>query len=167
MVLCIGLLLAMSLLAGCSQSREQKPQPASTKANSVSKPESMECVRGEPVALLEPDASEFRKIGKLEALETVKGDGSVEVRIRHFGCTAFALDFEIIWKAAPAKASEAAANVIRGLRVRESNKAVIHQIADAVKQLRNDDVQMSDTESLTVIPEPEPNKFRLRYELTL
>ena len=156
-------MISVRAAPSCSQTKEQN----AAKPSAASQAESTECVRGEPVALLGPEASEFRRLGKLEALETVRGDGSVEVRIRHFGCTAFALDFEITWKVAPAKRSDEAASVIRGLRVRESNRAVINQIADAMKQLRNDGVPMSETESLTVIPELEPNKIRLRDELTL
>jgi len=149
------------LLGACSRTPETKAPPPTEQANS-------DCVRGEPVPLLEASRSVFRKISALEADETLTGDSPVGVRIHHFGCTAYALEFNLAWKdSAPANLNEAAAGVIAGLPARPESRAALQQIAEAARKLQGSEVRISESETLAVVPQPDAHLLRLRYAVTL
>jgi len=172
--------IALAVLIATSCSPKPNPSPTGTPPSQSPPPaaatkaeEDPDCVRGEPVAVLQPARSSFRKISKLLPEETLTGsDGAgagAGVQIRHSGCTAYALEFTFTWKHAPANQMQAAAAALSALPVTETFAPVRRQIAEAVAKLRpgTEGVQISETDTLDVVPPSTPTQLRLRYAVTL
>jgi hypothetical protein len=129
-----------------------------------------ECVRGEPEALLAA-GSEFTKNGTREALETVQVASGSGLAIRHYGCTAYALEFQFKWSQGQLPLAESlvqAQRTLEGLQFKDDYQPVIKSIIAALKSLPAYDEPLSLSETETLLASaPSPNELLLRYDIAL
>ena len=161
----LSVLFAVAAVAGCSS---QRSAPESPKASA-----SLDCVRGEPEALLSSQ-SEFRRVSAGEAVESVQTRSPIRLTIRHFGCAHYALDFEFLWERSampePKLSLTEAANVLEGLPIKESNKQAVKHLTAALRRMAKDPykqpLSMSESETLTATT-PSASVLQIRYDVAL
>jgi hypothetical protein len=173
--------LALLLMQGCATEKAPSPAPSPQQSAKAGQPHSPQpsveadddCIRGEPAAILS-QGSAFVPGGKREAWESVDGDAVPTLRIRHYGCAHYVLDFTFTWpRAAPpsrADALKAASTRLASLQAKEATRPILRQLDEALRTLAADTAMelVTPGEMTTItVAFPEAHVLVVTYDVAL